>query len=345
MNNNANGNVYGICMTCKRTIVVNPAYSYGYCPVCRRRYGTKYAIEAYNRTMGRARQIQLVQQRSYNQNVMNSVNYSEPEQEYSSDDVNTAALNKKSDRMIIIATICILLLIIVVALISSYAEKKNTQNRVNEKINANSVSLHEGEIHMTESHADFIGRNYKDVIKQLKDYGFTNISTSESETQNPSDVDLVDSVSINGINMFKDKWYSPDVKVNVRYKKMAVITTKVTTAQVTTTTAVETTVVMTEPTAPPQPQGVTPEFKQLMDNYEAFFDEYISFMERLGNDSDSDDLSALGDYFSMLEKEAKMLEEMEAIDEKELSAADDAYYIEVTARIYQKLMKVAFSLY
>ena len=80
----------------------------------------------------------------------------------------------------------------------------------------------------------------------------------------------------------------------------------------------------------------------MMDNYEAFFDEYNAFMDKMGNDSGWDDFSALGDYFSMLEKEEKMLEEMEAIDEEELSDADAAYYLEVTARIYQKLMKVVF---
>ena len=68
-------------------------------------------------------------------------------------------------------------------------------------------------------------------------------------------------------------------------------------------------------------------------------------MYKLGDENDSNDLSALGDYFSMLEKEAKIMSEMEAIDEKELSDADAAYYLEVTSRIYQKLMKVTFSLF
>ena len=70
--------------------------------------------------------------------------------------------------------------------------------------------------------------------------------------------------------------------------------------------------------------AVTPEFKELMDSYEAFFDEYVEFMQKYMK-ADANDMVAM----------------MNAIDQNELSTADKLYYIDVTGRINQKLMKVA----
>lgn len=82
---------------------------------------------------------------------------------------------------------------------------------------------------------------------------------------------------------------------------------------------------------------VTPEFKELMDSYEALFDECIAMMN--GDDT-------LGNMFGMLEYIVKiedMLNELYEIDEDELSEADLAYYLEVIGRINTKLLKVSYS--
>ena len=82
-----------------------------------------------------------------------------------------------------------------------------------------------------------------------------------------------------------------------------------------------------------------PEFKEMMDSYEAFFDEYIAFMEKYKENPT--DMSLLSELSDMLTKEAEMLKEMEGLDQSEMSAAELAYYLEVTGRIYEKLGKVA----
>ncbi len=81
-----------------------------------------------------------------------------------------------------------------------------------------------------------------------------------------------------------------------------------------------------------------PEFKEMMDSYEAFFDEYIAFMEKYKENPT--DMSLLSELSDMLTKEAEMLKEMEGLDQSEMSAAELAYYLEVTGRIYEKLAKV-----
>lgn len=85
--------------------------------------------------------------------------------------------------------------------------------------------------------------------------------------------------------------------------------------------------------------GVSPDFKATMDSYEAFFNEYATFMEtytECGNP-----VSILADYTSMMQRYNESMQAMNAIDENSLSAADLAYYLEVTGRINERLLQVA----
>lgn len=84
---------------------------------------------------------------------------------------------------------------------------------------------------------------------------------------------------------------------------------------------------------------VTPSFKEMMDSYEAFFDEYIDFMKKY-KDNPSD-LSLISEYTEYLSKYSDYMSKLSAVDTDSLSAADLAYYTEVNARITKKLAEVA----
>lgn len=84
--------------------------------------------------------------------------------------------------------------------------------------------------------------------------------------------------------------------------------------------------------------GVSPEFKKQMDDYEAFFDEYVSFMKQY-KDNPSD-ASLLSKASSIMSRYSTMLSDFKSIKSKSLSAADAAYYSEVSARILKKLSEV-----
>jgi hypothetical protein len=74
-----------------------------------------------------------------------------------------------------------------------------------------------------------------------------------------------------------------------------------------------------------------------MDSYEAFFDEYVDFMQRYrDNPTDLELLTQLSD---MLARESEMLEEFEAWEDNDLTDAELAYYLEVHSRIYAKLLQ------
>lgn len=85
--------------------------------------------------------------------------------------------------------------------------------------------------------------------------------------------------------------------------------------------------------------AVSPELKDALDSYEAFMDEYIAFMERYKNSGDI--TSMLADYGNYMQQYADATAKMNAIDSNSLSAADYAYYIEVTSRVSQKLLSAS----
>lgn len=85
--------------------------------------------------------------------------------------------------------------------------------------------------------------------------------------------------------------------------------------------------------------GIRPEFKEAMDSYEAFFDEYVSFMERYAKSDNP--LSMFTEYANYMTKYAETMEALDQIDDESLSTEELAYYVEVQNRITQKLLNVA----
>ena len=85
--------------------------------------------------------------------------------------------------------------------------------------------------------------------------------------------------------------------------------------------------------------GIRPDFKEMMDSYEAFMDEYVEFMKRMSEDPGNLDL--LSDYADIMIKYADWGKKIEALDESEMSSEEAAYYTEVTLRVSQKLLEVS----
>jgi hypothetical protein len=90
------------------------------------------------------------------------------------------------------------------------------------------------------------------------------------------------------------------------------------------------------------PDGVSPEFYETMVSLEAFFDEYIEFMEKYGKANDTTSMTL--DYLSFTTQYAEAMGKLEVIDEKKLTPQEDDYYAEVLLRINTKLNKYALTL-
>ena len=93
---------------------------------------------------------------------------------------------------------------------------------------------------------------------------------------------------------------------------------------------------------------VTPEFKEMMDSYEAFMDQYCDFMVKYVNATNSGDSATLlamtTDYANLVQQELDWASKIDGIDESTLSPADDAYYLEVQGRVLKKLGETGVSL-
>lgn len=85
--------------------------------------------------------------------------------------------------------------------------------------------------------------------------------------------------------------------------------------------------------------GMRPDFKEAMDSYEAFYDEYCNFMEKY--DENPSDLKMLAEYASMLAKANDMAEKFDAWESSDLNDAELSYYLAVNSRVAQKLLEVA----
>ena len=104
-----------------------------------------------------------------------------------------------------------------------------------------------------------------------------------------------------------------------------------------------------EPTEEPTPKPQTavaeneirPEVKEFLDAYEACMDEYVEFMQKYLNADPTSMVSMMGDYYSILARYTEFAEKIDAFDESELTNAELAYYLEVTNRVSQKLLRVA----
>lgn len=96
---------------------------------------------------------------------------------------------------------------------------------------------------------------------------------------------------------------------------------------------------VTEETTTKTADGVDPELKAFLDSYEEFMDEYVAFMKKYSQDP-GNALLMLNDYADIMEKYADFSEKIEQYDEKDMSTADAKYYLEVTTRVYQKMLEV-----
>lgn len=96
------------------------------------------------------------------------------------------------------------------------------------------------------------------------------------------------------------------------------------------------TAVLTEDVPPTASLGIRPEFKEAMDSYEAFFDEYVAFMQKFAEADDT--LSLLSDYSDYMAQYAEMMEKFSAIGEEDMSAEESLYYLDVSNRVSKKLI-------
>ena len=87
------------------------------------------------------------------------------------------------------------------------------------------------------------------------------------------------------------------------------------------------------------PDGIRKEFKDAMDSYEKFMDEYVAFVKKYN--ANPTDINLLTDYANYMGKYAEFVKDFEKWESEEMNMAETAYYIDVQARVTKKLLEVA----
>ncbi len=93
------------------------------------------------------------------------------------------------------------------------------------------------------------------------------------------------------------------------------------------------------PETPSTQTGVSADFKQTVDSYEAFFNEYADFMEEYS--SSGNPASMALQYASMMAQYTDYMAKLSALDDGTLSADDYAYLMDAQVRINQRLAGIA----
>ena len=83
---------------------------------------------------------------------------------------------------------------------------------------------------------------------------------------------------------------------------------------------------------------VTPEFKEMLDSYETFMNHYVEIAKQAETSTDA---QLLSEYGTLLQEEADWIDKIDAIDPNTLSAADSAYYVAVTGRVFAKVSELS----
>ena len=84
--------------------------------------------------------------------------------------------------------------------------------------------------------------------------------------------------------------------------------------------------------------AVSPGFKQEVDTYEAFFNDYVDFMKKVEQGATSPEIIA--QTSELIQKEAEYMAAFQQIQSRDLSSADLAYYLAANARILALLQTV-----
>lgn len=86
--------------------------------------------------------------------------------------------------------------------------------------------------------------------------------------------------------------------------------------------------------------GLRKDFKEAMDSYETFMNEYCDFMEKYSKNPT--DAGLMADYMSYMEKFDDFTNKFDQWGGEDLNDAELAYYLEVQTRVYDRLAEAAY---
>lgn len=84
--------------------------------------------------------------------------------------------------------------------------------------------------------------------------------------------------------------------------------------------------------------GISKQFKDAMDSYEAVMNEYVEFMKKYN--ANPTDATLISKYATMLQKYSEQISAFDKWKSEEMTTEETAYYIDVQSRVSKKLLEV-----
>lgn len=85
--------------------------------------------------------------------------------------------------------------------------------------------------------------------------------------------------------------------------------------------------------------GMRPDFKEAMDSYEEFYEEYCDVLKQYMEDPT--DMTVLTEYSDLMQQSIEVAEKFEAWDNGDLNTEELKYYVEVNGRVTQMLVEAS----
>ncbi len=171
---------------------------------------------------------------------------------------------------------------------------------------------------------------YNDYVAKCSDAGFNvgyNKGDSFYQAKNEAGIDL--RIEFEGNNTMTVKASASESGVTPTTEKTAQTTAPAVTTAATTKNSNNEELV----------DGMRKDFKEAMDSYESFMNEYVEFMKKYN--ANPSDLSLLADYSSFMSRYADFVKKFDSWENQDLNTKESAYYIDVQARVSKKLLEVA----
>jgi len=201
--------VPAICTQCSGEMTVDPSLEKAYCQYCGTTFLVENAINSYNVQQANIEHIETVNiHHNHNQQgFLDSIfSFVEKQQVRKDEKKRLEEEKKKRDDKVSL----IVLLILIPILILSFVF-----------LGANDEELsHEGDARTPGESSDFKGEDYRDVVSEFEENGFTNIETEKLDDLITGWVTKdgeVESVSVDGDVEYSTGWYPEDVEVVITY--------------------------------------------------------------------------------------------------------------------------------
>lgn len=170
---------------------------------------------------------------------------------------------------------------------------------------------------------------YDAYVIKCMEYGF---NVDYSKMDGFFDADNADgfSLSVNYIDFYDDPYMEISLNAPVDKTSSVATSNQASSSSETTTT--------TDDASDAPVDGIRPSFKEAMDSYEAFFDEYCDFMKKYNDNPSSPTL--LADYAKFATQYAETMDKLDSMGEEDMSPQELQYYTDTMNRINTKLADV-----